>query len=165
MQFGEVIDTWRGEGLLFTVWLLVMSSDKKVCVRFRFIILHSIPCPDFFKRQLLFAHCHCLHSLPHSFLMSSSLTRGKSKIDGGFYPDTTCLPNVDLWWGGGGGKRHAFVGEAVICESYQRGLWELVGILRMNREFRAISPFLQFPSFTSPLSNSTLPLRGTYVQV
>ena len=85
---------------------MVIESLWCVCV----FILHS-SLADFFKLSTAVAHCSSSLSSQssHSFLMSPSLPGGYSKITCGFYSEV-------------GGKEHDFVGEAVICARYQRGL-------------------------------------------
>lgn len=153
MHSGRLIDT-RGKTSywLFGCWWWVAIPESLFAFSFLFF---TPPLPT-----LSNVNCCCSLSLPslpsHSFLMSSSLPRGNSKIDSGFYPDTMCLPIVDLWRGRG----MTSLLRLLFVQGIRGGYDQLVGVLRMKRDFRAISPILQFPSFTSPLSNSALPLRG-----
>lgn len=70
------------------------------------------------------AHFHCLHSLPTPSSCLQVYPVATAKFMVAFTQIRRVSTSLTLGGGGkgGGGKRHDFVGDAVICARYRRGL-------------------------------------------
>lgn len=131
----------------------MISGDRKslcvcVCVCLCVFILHS-SLARLFQMSTAVAHFHCLHSLPTPSSCLQVYPVATAKLMVAFTQIRRVSTSLTLGGGGGGAGERGMT--LLVTPLFVRGIGgvydQLVGVLRMKREFRAISPLLQ-PSST-----------------
>lgn len=137
---------------------MVVESCMYLCL----FILHSSSLADFFKRQRLLLIVTVFYSLltPSSCLQAYLVAIATLMLA---FTQVRRVSQSLTWREGGGGRGMTSLVRLLFVRAIRRYYDQLIGVLRMKREIRAISPFLQFSSFTSSLSNFSPP--GAYVHV